>query len=108
MKANQKILLAKNENDDYDDESVEEKSLQGNNLNGIDTKIDNSTFFRYDYNNLKDKAFQSMIKKNFEEKEYNNENEGKNKIIFEMFKKEVINYYYSISKMIHFFYLKED
>jgi hypothetical protein len=100
MKANQKIQLIKNENDEYEFESVDDNTFGATNLNGGENKANNSTFFRYDFNEMRDKVFQSMNKKNFLEKELSRENDGKNRILSDFFKKEVLLYYLSIYKMI--------
>ena len=89
MKANQKIQSIKNENDEYEFESVDENTFGATNMNGVENKIDNQTFFRYDYNEMRNKVFQSLSRKNFLEKEINTENYGKAKILYDVFKKEV-------------------
>jgi hypothetical protein len=104
MKANQKIQLIKNENDEYECESVDDNTFGATNINGIENKIDIPTFFRYDFNEMRDKVFQSLNRKNFLEKEINSENDGKNKLLNDFFKKEVPLVNFSICKMIHLYY----
>jgi hypothetical protein len=99
MKANRKIQLIKNENDEYEFESVDDNTIGAANMNGVENKIDNSTFFKYDLNEMRDKVFQSLNKKNFLEKELSSENDGKNKLLSDFFKKEVSNINFSIYKM---------
>jgi hypothetical protein len=100
MKANQKIQLIKNENDEYEFESVDDNIFGAININGGENKMNNPTFFRYDFNEMRDKVFQSLSRKNFLEKELSSENDGRNRILSDFFKKEVIFFHFSIYKMI--------
>jgi hypothetical protein len=98
MKANQNLHFEKKQNGDVDDESVGDRSLYTSNINGKEhlQKTDNSTFFKYEYSDLKDQTLKSLTKRAkkinniLSTKHYEDEaNEAVDKLAMEIFNKEV-------------------
>jgi hypothetical protein len=113
MKANQNLHFGKKQNGEIEDESVEGGSFYTGNLNGKEhTQGVSNTFFRYDYSDLKEHSIKML---NGKAKRINNlvsrfcDDENLEKVVMEVFNKDVRIYFYSsIFRMIRWYYLEAD